>query len=253
MINTRFWSDNFVVAKQPLTRYLFLYLLTNEHTNISGVYELPLRTMSYETNLKENMLIKCLEELYGKVYYLDGWVYIKNFQKHQSTSSETVQRGISSEMSKIPLEIKKKMEEIDKNIEGMDRVSGGTIYLNLNSNLNPNPNLNLNLNPTGYTPSQEAKNFFSMVSEGGAPFLDFIIGFEKVLGLPPQNGPARDALSFEIKKFCSYWCEKNKSGSKQRWELEKTFEVKRRLAFWFRNKQQWSNERSLKNKGKQIV
>jgi hypothetical protein len=37
----------------------------------------------------------------------------------------------------------------------------------------------------------------------------------------------------EIVKFISYWTEPNKSGSKQRWEMEETFEISRRLATWF--------------------
>ena len=37
----------------------------------------------------------------------------------------------------------------------------------------------------------------------------------------------------EIKKFVSYWTELNKSGTRQRWQLEKTFDVKRRLGTWY--------------------
>lgn len=39
----------------------------------------------------------------------------------------------------------------------------------------------------------------------------------------------------EVNKFVSYWTELNSTGKKQRWELEKTFEVKRRLVTWFSN------------------
>lgn len=35
-----------------------------------------------------------------------------------------------------------------------------------------------------------------------------------------------------LTKFCNYWTEKNKSGSKMRFELEKTFEISKRLATW---------------------
>ena len=43
----------------------------------------------------------------------------------------------------------------------------------------------------------------------------------------------------EIDNFISYWTELNKSGTKQRWELEKTFEINRRLTTWFRNKEKF--------------
>jgi len=35
-----------------------------------------------------------------------------------------------------------------------------------------------------------------------------------------------------LNKFCNYWTEKNKSKTKMRYELEKTFEVSKRLATW---------------------
>jgi hypothetical protein len=35
-----------------------------------------------------------------------------------------------------------------------------------------------------------------------------------------------------LQKFCNYWTEKNKSGTKMRWELERVFEINRRLATW---------------------
>jgi hypothetical protein len=35
-----------------------------------------------------------------------------------------------------------------------------------------------------------------------------------------------------LNKFIDYWTEKNKSKTKMRWELEKTFEISKRLATW---------------------
>ncbi len=35
-----------------------------------------------------------------------------------------------------------------------------------------------------------------------------------------------------LNKFCNYWTEKNKSETKMRFELEKTFEINRRLVTW---------------------
>ena len=41
--------------------------------------------------------------------------------------------------------------------------------------------------------------------------------------------------SYLLKEFFEYWSEKNKSGSKMRFELEKTWDLKRRLARWSAN------------------
>jgi len=45
----------------------------------------------------------------------------------------------------------------------------------------------------------------------------------------------KETLWREIQKFYFYWTELNGSGKKQRWEMQKTFEVNRRLANWIRN------------------
>ena len=39
----------------------------------------------------------------------------------------------------------------------------------------------------------------------------------------------------EIRKFVSYWTEPNKSKTKIKWEMEKTWDMKRRVGTWMRN------------------
>lgn len=137
-INTKFWSDNFVSELNPLDRYLFLYFLTNEHTNIAGVYEIPLKTISFETGLELDMLKKMIKRLNEKVRYVDGWVCIKNFQKHQSTTSKDTQEGIKREMALIPLKVLDELEKWGKEDRGPIGGLGALPYTIPNSTL---PNL----------------------------------------------------------------------------------------------------------------
>ena len=71
------------------------------------------------------------------------------------------------------------------------------------------------------TPSEKVQEFM----QDPLPF------FEEFLPSPIDKSVAVT----EVQKFISYWTEPNKSGTKQRWQLEKTFELKRRLATWFGN------------------
>jgi len=93
-INTRFWNDSYVSALDPIEKLLFIYLLTNEHTNISGVYELPFKIMAVETGIDESMFKKILPRLKDKIRYIEGIVIIKNHIKHQKTGSPNVKTGI---------------------------------------------------------------------------------------------------------------------------------------------------------------
>ena len=116
MIDTRFWSDSFIVDLNPLDRYLFLYFLTNEHTNIAGIYELPLKRVSDETGLEKDMIEKMLKRLDGRVIYIEGWVAIKNFSKYQS-DNESVRKGIENAKALIPSHI---LQCVDTLWQGVD-------------------------------------------------------------------------------------------------------------------------------------
>lgn len=51
----------------------------------------------------------------------------------------------------------------------------------------------------------------------------------------------------ELKEFVAYWTEPNKSRTKLKWELEKTWDMQRRVRRWFKNKKDWSKDKQ-KNK-----
>ena len=69
------------------------------------------------------------------------------------------------------------------------------------------------------TPAQEMK--------------DFLDNPEKIVSLLKEKGGDENIVRREISKFISYWTERNKSGTKERWELQPTFDVSRRLGNWF--------------------
>ena len=73
------------------------------------------------------------------------------------------------------------------------------------------------------TPSKKARKVFKEIEEGNLPDSD------------------------EKKKFFYYWTEKNKSGTKDRWELEKTFDVGRRWKTWQNNAQKFNQSNYGKN------
>ncbi len=142
-VNTKFWSDNFISELNPLDRYLFLYFLTNEHTNICGIYEVPLKTMAFETGIEIDMLKKMIKRLIGKVYYIDGWIYLKNFAKHQAVN-ESIKKGIEVSKSTVPAQILLKIQDIDQDLHSLGTASPqDPTYLNFNFNTNLNSNSNI--------------------------------------------------------------------------------------------------------------
>tara|TARA_R110002020_G_scaffold209230_1_gene415177 strand:+ start:932 stop:1600 length:669 start_codon:yes stop_codon:yes gene_type:complete len=52
-------------------------------------------------------------------------------------------------------------------------------------------------------------------------------------------------LSTELcSEFVDYWTETNKSGNTMKFEMEKTFDIKRRLARWIKNDKKWNKKGS---------
>jgi hypothetical protein len=105
-INTKFWDDSYVLNLKPLEKYLFLYLLTNSLTNISGVYEISIKRMIYDTSLSVIEIGQIFKKFQKdkKIFYYKGWIFIRNFIKNQSINPSVIQ-GMRREIGEAPTDI----------------------------------------------------------------------------------------------------------------------------------------------------
>ncbi len=92
--------------------------------------------------------------------------------------------------------------------------------------------------PLTKTPKEIAREFFN--SDNHDLYCDLLV----------QAGIPEDIARRELRKFVECWTEKNGAGTKQRWEMENTFEIERRLKTWFSRVKDFSN---LKSKGLLII
>jgi len=127
-VNTKFWDDNWIVSLNPDEKLLFLYLLTNPLTNISGCYEISLRRIAFDTGLEEQQITSSFEHFTrdNKILYRDGWLLILNFIKNQSLNPK-ITKGIEETVKHCPIWIK---DRLSIDYESLS-------HLNSNSNLNP--------------------------------------------------------------------------------------------------------------------
>lgn len=104
------------------------------------------------------------------------------------------------------------------------------------------------------TPKEYAEYFFSEVKK-------LVNGEESaemqalLRELHERNGIQKAVFWGEIKEFCAYWNELNPTGRKRLWEMQKTFEVGRRLTTWF-NRAKFKNFNGSiyqKPKGKTVL
>lgn len=104
MFDTRFWDDDYILELDPIEKLLFNYLLTNSLTSISGIYELPLRTIAFHTGIDKEMLIKIFKRFDKdkKILTRNPWVCVVNYPKYQNYESEQIQKAVLKEFSLVP-------------------------------------------------------------------------------------------------------------------------------------------------------
>jgi|SRR3990167_556607 len=146
-INTRFWNDVYIAELDPAQKLLFIYFLTNEHSNIAGVYEVPLKIIAIETGFDESMIKKMLPKLKDRIRYIEGMVVIKNHIKHQhgrdGEISPQVKVGIVNRLKEIPHKFLKNVVHkgyYELPQDYLDTLSIPSIYPLPNSNSNSNLN-----------------------------------------------------------------------------------------------------------------
>jgi hypothetical protein len=185
-INTKFWNDSYISELNPLQKLLFVYFLTNEHTNIAGVYELPLKIMAVETGLPIGQLSKILPRLKGKINYIDGWVCIKNFQKHQSARGDSkVIKGIENALKDVPEHIKEKMASLSK--ESIPLVSDEKPLASTSNNMDLDMDIDLDMDSDVREKPRTSKNKFEQVDLDSANLLLRLIQKNNPNYKPPAN------------------------------------------------------------------
>jgi hypothetical protein len=188
IVNTRFWNDDYTSNLKVDEKLLFLYFLTNTATDICGVYELPMKTIVSDCGIRKDRIDRILEKFStdGKIFYIDGWVVIKNFTKHQ-TLNPKVKLGIEAGLNKIPASVMNRLGiEPPYTIDSLS-------HLNSNSNLNTNTNTNLNSNIATLGVAEVSTNDLIALFEPINP------NFERLFA----NKSQRQAIERMVKKFGS--------------------------------------------------
>ena len=107
-VDTSFWGDNYVLDLDPSEKLLFLYFLTNDRTNIAGIYEIAMRKVCMETGYDKEMVEKILKRFteQRKIYYVEGHIIVRNFIRYQSLNPK-IEKGIATLLEGLPERLQK--------------------------------------------------------------------------------------------------------------------------------------------------
>ena len=125
-INTAIWSDPWFEDLTPNEKLLFIYLITNEKTNMLGVYEASVKKISNDTDIDREIVSEALKSFSndGKVKYISNRVILINYMRHQNFNTNMKKSAIDIYNS-LPKELKIKDLIISKDnpLEGFESLS----------------------------------------------------------------------------------------------------------------------------------
>jgi hypothetical protein len=108
--HTKFWKDEWLIELEPLERYLFTYLFTNELSSISGLYKLPMKVIENETALDKKFITKTFAkfEKAKKIFYRDSVMWVVKMREYHKNASPTTMIKVNNDVASMPYcEVKK--------------------------------------------------------------------------------------------------------------------------------------------------
>lgn len=134
-ISTKIWCDPWFEDLSSSQKLLFIYLITNDRTNMLGVYEVSIKKIAFETSLTSNQIKDFLSEFEKakKVKYVNNHIILFNFLKNQKfnpnmkKSAIDIYNNVLTKLEVDGLEVIKSRGEdgFQKVCKGFERVYKG--------------------------------------------------------------------------------------------------------------------------------
>jgi hypothetical protein len=157
IIQTRFWDDEFVFNASKDAKLLYIFLLTSQYINISGIFQLDERKIAFEVGMTPKEFEKAKEELIlsKKVYFFKGWVKVCNAEKNNGyKNSPSNITAYEKELSLIPQCV---LDYFDSSV---DTSVDSTVYTNHKSEIINNKSKIIN-----HKNKKEFENFEDLTDE----------------------------------------------------------------------------------------
>jgi len=103
-ISTSYWDDAWIQTLNPFENLVFLHLMTNPLTGISGIYKITDRRISFDTKIGEEEVRGILKKFHDvkKALRLGEYIILPSWPKHQNwETSPKIKQGIINELMKL--------------------------------------------------------------------------------------------------------------------------------------------------------
>jgi hypothetical protein len=128
-VNTRIWADEWFEGLSRDEKLLWLYLLTNQYTNMLGIYEVSMSRISFETGITRETLSKAFERFQreGKAFYIcNRFVFLVNWLKNQSMNTN-MEKNARTSLENLPDDVLSALSTM--HMESFESLSKGLVML----------------------------------------------------------------------------------------------------------------------------
>lgn len=105
-IHTRIWKDTWFIGLKHEEKFLFIYLFSNEQANLSGLYELHMSIIAFETGLDLVTVDQAFQTFSrdGKAHYDHGWIWVPNLMKYNTgnLNSPKIRQSVQTSIDQTP-------------------------------------------------------------------------------------------------------------------------------------------------------
>lgn len=132
LVNTAIWKDPWFVDLRLTEQHLFIYLLTSGLSSLSGIYEVSIREIAFDTTIDQEEIKRIFNDRFApdkKAFYEIGWVIIPKFLRHQHFNTNQY-KAVVKMLNDLPLWLKEKIINPSDTLHiPFETVSNGLITL----------------------------------------------------------------------------------------------------------------------------
>lgn len=103
-VHCKTWRDDWFSELDTDSKLLWLYLITNQATSVSGIYQLPRKFIAFETGLSVKRIDEIMKHFKsaGKIDYDDSVIWICKMREYQAGNSPKVATRITLDFDSVP-------------------------------------------------------------------------------------------------------------------------------------------------------
>lgn len=103
-IHPEMWSDPWFADLSPQEKLIFIYLFSNERSSLSGLYEITLKQIAFDTCLDIEIISAALNKFQksGKISRQDNYIFVANLLKRHYSASPKIKVRIVGDVNNVP-------------------------------------------------------------------------------------------------------------------------------------------------------